>query len=261
MNEFESLKTPKKKPKKKIKRYLKDVSFDFDGAHVAMTAGLGAASEMNDPFILKSIDEINKSISLTEEEINILKEIGEYDEDLYKSTDKTINAEADEKPNISSNDKEIKKEKMTDEKTVTMEEFLALKKKVEDTDKENRILISKSLIKDFKFSGDVEKNKEIEAGVAGILSTLDTEDREILVKAFEAVVKNIKADLDRDDVNKDKKEDGNPLKKMLDEEVGSEDGADKDELLKGASDDNSEPSFMDKYLAEINKDKKIKEDK
>ena len=244
MSDFDKLKT-KKVDKPKV--WLEGVNFDFEksedslGPHIHYVKH--AASLMDDPLILKSKD-ISK---------NIIESV------IDKST-KTDNNKSMEK-----GEKTMAVDEKTEEKdvnkTVSMEEFLALKKQVETTDKENRVLISKGLIKDYKFSEDVETHTEIEKGVSEILAGLETEPRELLVKAFDAVIANLKTE----DVKKakDKNVEGNPLRKALETEVGSEDGKDKDALLKGDSANaavDKEVELKKNFRMEMNKAKGIKED-
>lgn len=68
MSEFDKI----KEPKGMIKVYLEDV----DCTAIAMTSDAGACSLMNEPFLLKSRE---KDISLTEDQIEILQKIGEYE--------------------------------------------------------------------------------------------------------------------------------------------------------------------------------------
>jgi len=267
MNDLDKIKTPKKKPKK-IKRYLKDIDLD----HIAMTSGMGAASEMNEPFILKSVEKSSKDENTyTEEETGILKELGEWKEEYItiKSVSKTTDIlnEAEENPNI----KEEQKEKETtmskqndgvvETPVVSVEELDALRQEVMKMKKENEILKSNELIKDFIFSNDEDKQKEIKKGVAEIISTIEFESREILTKAFNAAIKHVSTKAVEKAKSEDKKPEENTLKKMLDEEVGSEDGEDKDALLKGNPEGRTEvDKFNEDFTKYFNKSKGIKED-
>jgi len=61
MNELDSIKKTKKV------RYLQDVHFDFEGAHIALTSK-GAASMKDEPYLLKSLEvEVKKESEESEE--------------------------------------------------------------------------------------------------------------------------------------------------------------------------------------------------
>jgi len=138
MSEIDEIKT--------VKVYLEDV----DCSAIAMTSGAGACSLMNEPFILKSKD---KSVSLTEEQIEILKKIGEYD--IVTKT---------------------KKEEVMDEKIVKelKDENAALKKQLDEIKKE---ALEREL-KEFSFEEEFGKD------VAKALFSLDEEAKKIIIKAF-----------------------------------------------------------------------------
>ncbi len=101
---------------------------------------------MNDPFILKSKD---KKVSLTQEEIEILKEIGEY-EIITK-----------------------KKDNKMDEAVLKAQED-----KIAELEKKLAISDSQKTIIGFKF--EKELNNEISEAMAG----LSDEDRGVIVKGF-----------------------------------------------------------------------------
>jgi len=218
MSDLDKLKVQTiKRPK--IKRYLEEVHFDFEetdgslGPHIAMTSGLGAASLMNTPFMLKSMnsDKALKSVALTEEEVEILKAIGEWP--VEGSVDNTI------KPTNKTNNKTIKENDHMDEKVAA--QMALLTKEMAELKKTNNILISKGLIKDFGFSDDVC------TAVAEILADIPTENRELLVKAFEVAQSKVvaKAVVVPAVVE-------NPLAKLLDKEAGFEDETSKNEIEK-----------------------------
>lgn len=227
MSELDSIKTSKKEGyKKPVKRWLKDIDLD----HIAMTSGLGAASEMNEPFILKSIEKSNNIGSeFTQEEAEILKEIGEWKDEymVIKSVNEItdLSIEADEKPNINTDTQKEKKTTMSKQNdggvetpVISVEDLDTLRQEVMKMKKENEVLKSKDLIGDFIFSEDVEKQAEIKKGVSEILADVEAESRELLVKAFKAAF-NLKV-VAKSKTEEEEKVEENSLKKALMDESG-----------------------------------------
>jgi len=77
MDKLESIKSSTS-----LKRILKGVHFDWSGAEITYTDGLGACSGHNDIVLAKSVD---KSTGLTEEQKAILDQIGKQFTPLEKS--------------------------------------------------------------------------------------------------------------------------------------------------------------------------------
>lgn len=150
----------------KIKRQIKVYLEDVDCSAIAMTSDLGACSLMNEPFLLKSRD---NEISLTEEQIKILKEIGEYE---------VIN-------------KTKKDEKIMDEKVAKelQDENAVLKAKLEKFEKELKEEKIKKEISDFSF--EEELNNE----VSKALIELEDEVKGVVLKAF-TFLKDMKVETD-----------------------------------------------------------------
>jgi hypothetical protein len=130
----------------KVKVYLEDV----DCSAIAMTSDLGACSLMNEPFLLKSKE---KTVELTEEQIKILKEIGEY-ELITKKEGKNIM------------DENVIKE-LKNENTI-------LKEKLAQFEKE---MIEKELN---KFNFDKELKKEL----SDLFISFDENAKDVILKAF-----------------------------------------------------------------------------
>ena len=183
MNKLDEIKT---KVKKKPSVYLEDV----DISAIAMTSGAGACSQMNDPYILKS-----KDFDLTEDQIEILKEIGEYDnvmENIKKQKEEIM----DEKVI-----KELEDQKKTNEDLQKkLDEAMQI---LEDTRIEKtKIEVEKSL-DGISFEGEIKKE------ISAVMVKLEKEDREIIVKAFTDLEGKIKV------------EEENTLQKELSQEVGA----------------------------------------
>ncbi|AUR87517.1 coil containing protein [Vibrio phage 1.101.O._10N.261.45.C6] len=67
----------------KAKYLIEDVTFEHEKAHLAYTLGSGAASQMNDPYILKS-----DNTELSQEQQDILEDIFKTEEVVTESVDK-----------------------------------------------------------------------------------------------------------------------------------------------------------------------------
>tara|TARA_Y100000310_G_scaffold74348_1_gene70516 strand:- start:39673 stop:40371 length:699 start_codon:yes stop_codon:yes gene_type:complete len=202
--------------KRKIKQWIEDVDFTQEGAHIAMCTDSGACSGMNEPYLLKSLDaegNISKEIdvdSLTEDQIYILREIGEYPESL-KETNKAV---SDNDDTSVSKTKETKEDNMSN---VTQEQYDALQKQI-------KVMTLEKTLAKYSLDADVEKGlagamAELE-DVSGIEKALDA-----MVAAKDAAVEKAKADMvaDKEGLIKsltEKLEETNPLIKHLNEEAG-----------------------------------------
>jgi len=189
---------------KKVKTYLEDV----DIAAVAMTSGAGACSQMNDPYILKS-----KENELTEEQIEILKKIGEY-----SKLDKTIEEEKEE-----TMDEDLKKE-LDDQKKETE----ALQKKLNDALKlVEKEQVEKETLKVEKMITDFEFEEEMKTSIAKFMIKIEEEERGDLIKAFaflkEFTTKKEETDTIEDQVTKEKGSDAidENIEKSVNEKITS----------------------------------------
>ena len=177
----------KDKEKKTPSVYLEDV----DITAIAMTSGAGACSQMNEPYILKS-----KDFNLTQDEIDILKEVGEYEE-LLNNIKKQKEEEL--------MDAEIKKE-LEDQKKINED----LQKKLDDiTAMYEAEALAKSIMTVQKSLDGFEIEEELKKSVAEIMVGLEDSQKETLVKAF-TVLKDFK-----------EKEDDNTLQTLCSTEVGA----------------------------------------
>lgn len=187
--DLETIKDTIKRPKK----LLTGVHFDNEGAHVAICTGNGAASLMNEPYLLKSV---------------------EHSEKVLDKDDKTLGTE------VLSTKPEIKKEensKMDEVAIKAMQDELAtLKADKEALAKElKKSEVTTSLII-YKLSDDIEK------ALADVM--VDVPDPKPILDAMDEVATKVQAETE-----KAEKEDENPLKKALDDELGETD-ADTEEL-------------------------------
>lgn len=179
-----------KKEKGKVKVYLEDV----DITAIAMTSGTGACSQMNDPYILKS-----KDLDLTEDQIEILKKIGEYDKlTKQKKEDKM--------------DEDLKKEMETknDELQKKLDDALELLKAQQEA--AAKAEAEKELLKVEKSLDDFEIENKDE--VSTVLVKMEEADREIIVKAL--------FEMKAFEIEKKIPEEENELKKKLSKEEGAD---------------------------------------
>lgn len=177
----------KDKEKKTPSVYLEDV----DITAIAMTSGAGACSQMNEPYILKS-----KDFNLTQDQIDILKEVGEYEE-LLNNIKKQKEEEL--------MDAEIKKE-LEDQKKINED----LQKKLDDiTAMYEAEALAKSIMTVQKSLDIFEIEEDLKKSVAEIMVGLEDSQKETLIKAF-TVLKDFK-----------EKEDGNDIQTLCSTEVGA----------------------------------------
>lgn len=195
-NKLEEIKE-KDKVKKRVKVYLEDV----DISAIAMTSGAGACSQMNDPYILKS-----KDLDLTEEQIEILKKIGEYDKLIELNKEKE-----DVMPEENKIDKEKVLAKQNEELQKKLDEALELmkaqKEEVQKAKAEKELLKVEKSIESFGLEEDVMKS------VSEIMVSLEEDKRDVLVKAFTF--------LKEFEVKKETEEE-NELQKKLSQEQGAD---------------------------------------
>lgn len=190
---------------KNIKQYIENIDLTQEGAHIAMCTDAGACSGMNEPFLLKSLD----VAQLTEDQIYILREIGELPESLDETT-----KQVSDKDNTS-----VTKttENTEDPMSKENDQILALQKQIATMN------IEKTLAK-YGFNAEVEKNlalamAELEDS-SGITKALD-----VLTEAVTVAVDKAKEDFagDKELLVKELRkqfEDESPLAKMLDVETG-----------------------------------------
>lgn len=147
--------------KKKKVRMLKDVHFDFDGAHVALTSN-GAASFADEPYLLKSLE-----VSNTESESL-----------LTQAQDNTGASAGNE--NVSKSQTENKEDNMSEEVIKQLqEEVNALK-----AERDAAVLKAAQ----DKAEGDFGKY-DLEADlVKELVEQFHTEGKDLVIKALDAVV-------------------------------------------------------------------------
>lgn len=177
--------------KKKKVRMLKDVHFDFDGAHVALTSN-GAASFADEPYLLKSLE-----VSNTESESL-----------LTQAQDNT--SASDEAENVSKSQPENKEDLMDQEAMKALQDQVeALQKQLADKDTE--VAIDKAAVVFGKYELEAELVKELS-------EAFHTEHKELVVKALDAMVVAKDAAVEKSKEVKD--EEANDLAKALEAEAG-----------------------------------------
>lgn len=163
----------------KPKAYLKNINLRKEGAHIAMTTGNGAASLMNDPFILKSLG----NSPLSEEDIYILKEIGEWEESLEEGS---VLSEDGNTGVIQKTINETNEESMTD--TVSKEAFVAIQKKLLKTEVAHLGLgdeMQADLV-DVLVGVTESQGEVITKALAALSAAKEAEKEEAITKALEA---------------------------------------------------------------------------
>ena len=191
MSDLDNLKT-----QPEAKRLLKGVHFDFAGAEITYTNGLGACSGHNDMVLAKSVDD---STPLTEEQQSILDKIGTEFTPLKKEVGDTRKTKTNEEGNET--DMSVELQKQLD---VQAEELKELKR-------DNAVL--KALKEVEQFGLDEVIQKELVAAM------VDGEGSEAIVKALSAV---------KAATPEAKVEVENPVAKALSEEAGGEGIAEED---------------------------------
>lgn len=174
--------------KKKV-RYLFDVNFDGDDAHIAYTDG--AASLKDEPYLLKQ-----QNLELTEEQKLLLKE-------LNPSSEATAGEElTQEKGNEDTMSVENLQKQLDAQEAVTkaLLQELAVERTSKATDK-------------YAFDAEVGES------VVKTLAALDDASRKVMLSAFDVLVGRTEAAVTKalGDV---KATEENPLKKALDKEEG-----------------------------------------
>lgn len=193
------------KEKQKVKRFLKNIHFDFDGAHVALTDASqgGACSMLNEPLLLKAL----KGKTLTEEQRELLEKMGHDISEIEKS--------ASEKQDSSSslseeNDEEVNTNINKENEDIMSED---IQKRLAALEKENKILKTQGLVSKYNFEADVEE--------ALVEAIHNLENQEAVVKAFDAILDSVEEAVSK---AKEKQEEipENDLAKKLQEEIGTE---------------------------------------
>lgn len=187
------------KSKAKITKWLTDVNFNHEDAHIAYTSKGGACSLMNEAYVLKSKDDKE----LTEKELYILERDGNKTEAVTK--------QSQEKPSVTDT------EHSTKGKTSDMSEDIlkGLEKKVQELEHENAVM--KTLGKSSKYGLEDQTQADLASAIAGLEDTA----QESVFKALDAVA--AKAD---EAISKSKESEDSTVEsqisKELDKEVGSE---------------------------------------
>lgn len=200
---------------KRVKQYIENTDWSGETAHIAMTTDLGACSEMNEAFVFKSLDEteVGKSLSLedlTEDQIYILREIGELPESLDEAVDKQV---SDNDDTSVTKTQEPLEDNMSEQNT----QIAALQKQV-------AVMTIEKALNGYGFSA------EVETGLAEALCEL--EDISAVTKAMDELVARVDEAVDKakESLTADKEEmtkalraqleDEHPLAKQLDIESG-----------------------------------------
>lgn len=187
---LEELQAKDKKPKK----YLEGVHFDFEGAEVSYTSGAGAASLLNEPYLLKALEDSSEELS--EDESELLKK-------LTSSTTTLVDGSGEDNLNLNKGDDDMSAEEKA--------EVIALKKEL-------ATLKAKDLLGKYSF------DQETGDGIASALASLEEAEQNGVLKALEFLVDCGEYGVAKaaSEVVVDK-EPENTLKKELDSEEGSED--------------------------------------
>lgn len=180
-----------------VEVYLEDV----DISAIAITSGLGACSLMNESFLLKSADKKKKTLS--KEEVDILKEIGEYDELIEQGI-------IVEKSN--------KQDDTSEGETMSEEVVKSLEAKIELLEKQLKVSDATNIIKSFGFENESE--------VANVLAKLDVEEQKIITCLFKTLV-----DAKEEAIKKSKEDKMTPFDKALAKDL-EEDIPDPEDIIK-----------------------------
>lgn len=192
---------------KKVKTYLEGVHFDFEGEegndasfpHVAYTAGSGAASLMNEAFLLKSKEGFSK------EEADILKNVG-----LTKPSGDSSSVQGDEAG------EELDDNNVTKEKDNTMSE--AVIKEMQDEISSLRKALAMKEAKE-SISG-YDFPAEVADGLSALLAEVSDEQKDVVIKAFDAMKAKADEAVEKALENKKVDEEESSLAKKLEEEEG-----------------------------------------
>lgn len=169
---------------KKVKRILKNITFPA-GSHVAYTSWSqgGAASELNDPYLLKG--KVKKELS--PEEKQMLIEMGYKESDLVK-------AKSDRSLISSPSGEEINKTNVsnTGNEEIMSEDVNILKQRLADQE-----ALTKQLVQQLKVTG-VEKalskysfDEAEVSGLAEALASMKDEDQSLVYKAFDSITNKL----------------------------------------------------------------------
>lgn len=203
----------------KLKRIITSVDLSPDWSHIALTDGEGAASLMNEAYVFKGIEpEIG---ALNDEQLKIIGEIGE--EYIVKGIDinTSVKPDATHQPSKETSTKSVEKESdMSEELVKEMAEKLEAMTKALAVEKAERTLIPFGFV-------------EVDAtAVAKAIASLDQEDSEAVLKAFE----ELKTAAEESATKALKSEEENPVVKALAEEAGEA----------GEEEEVAEKSFVEK---------------
>lgn len=188
-------------------RQIEGVNFDWDHPELTYTSPSqgGAASLKNDAYNISKAKKA-KIEDLDDEQAGILKDIGEE----FVSLEKHLGVDNNQTPSSSAEAKvgeDNPVNKGTNMTDVTREEFEALQKALAVSQAVNAL-------SGYDFEADVNK------AVAGAIANLDTEDKEAITKAFDALVARGVADVEKAVAAKPAEEAESDLSKALSEEAG-----------------------------------------
>lgn len=165
------------KSKPEAKRVLKGVHFDFTGAEITYTAGLGACSGHNDMVLAKSVD---SAADLTEEQTNLLAKIGKEFTPLKKSldgNDEVSTTSVTKTQNQEGNNMSVELQKQLDDQAALITKM----------QRDNDVLLTTQEVKLFEFDVEIEKEL-VEAMVDGACSAPVLKALQALKDAKPAVV-------------------------------------------------------------------------
>lgn len=168
MNKLDGLKSVKKP-----KAYLSNINLAGPGGHIAMTTDSGAASLMNESFIMKSLDDVD----LTPDQIYILKEIGEYNNESLDEG--VLAASEDGDTSVIANDP-VSKSNENKENEMSKEAMESLQKQLEAVELKLATAEAVDAIRGYNLGEEVQKE------LASVIAA--GADSAIIVKALDAMV-------------------------------------------------------------------------
>jgi hypothetical protein len=181
---------------------LKNVSFEFTGAHLAYTSKDqgGAASGLNDPLILKSNNQ-----DVTDYQKEILDDIEEEFTPLlkqHKSNDKdspsSVEGDTGEETNLTKGNEKLMSDENKDELIKSKDDKIAALEKQLADKAEGEL---KDSLGKYNFS-DLDS-------VTKVLNGLDEENRDVLIKALDELdARDVEKNVDSGKIEKELGEDG-----------------------------------------------------
>lgn len=169
---------------KKVKRILKNITFPA-GSHVAYTSWSqgGAASELNDPYLLKG--KIKKELS--PEEKQMLIEMGYNESDLVKAKSdrgfiSSPSGEEINKTNVSNTGNE---KTMSEDVNILKQQYAELKAANDRLEKKLKVVGVEKALSKYPFD-----EAEV-SGLAEALASMKDEDQALVYKAFDSITNKL----------------------------------------------------------------------